>query len=116
MNLANIKGSALGNHEFDTKQKDFADTIGRYKGSYFAANLNQDAIEDEDPDEVEEQERTQLGNYIKKSEIIEVKGEKIGLIGAAPVDLTERITHPAYHSDCSVDDLEDTIEDIQDQV
>lgn len=116
MNLAKIRGSALGNHELDTKQKDFADTVGRYKGSYFAVNLKQESIDEEDPEEVEEQERTQLGNYIKKSEIVEVNGEKIGLIGAAPVDLTERITHPAYHSDCSVDDLEDTVEDIREQI
>ena len=116
MNLANIKGSALGNHEMDTKQKDFADTASKFNGSYFAANLNQDLIEEEDPEEVEEQERIQLSNYIKKSAIVEVKGEKIGLIGTAPVDLTERITHPAYHKDCSVDDLDDSIEDIQEEV
>ena len=116
MNLAGIKGSALGNHEMDTKQKDFADTASKFKGDYFAVNLNQDSIEDEDPDEVEELERTQLKDYIKKSSIVEVKGEKIGLIGAAPVDLAERVTHPSYHADCRVDDLEDTIEDIQEEV
>ena len=116
MNLAGIKGSALGNHEMDTKQKDFADTASKFKGDYFAVNLNQDSIEDEDPDEVEELERTQLQDYIKKSSILEVKGEKIGLIGAAPVDLAERVTHPSYHADCRVDDLEDTIEDIQEEV
>ena len=116
MNLANIKGSALGNHEMDTKQRDFIDTIGQFNGDYFAVNLRQAQIEDEDPEEVEEQERGQLSNYIKKSAVVEVKGEKIGLVGATPVDLTERITHPAYHKDCSVDDLEDTIEDIQQEV
>lgn len=45
-----------------------------------------------------------------------MKGEKIGLIGAAPIDLTARVTHPSYHMDCSVEDLDDTIEDIQEQV
>ncbi len=116
MNLANIKGSAVGNHEMDTKQRDFADTAKNFSGDYFAANLKQTLLEEEDEDEVEEQERIQLDEFIKKSSIVEVKGEKIGLIGAAPVDLTERVTHPAYHSDCSVDDLEDSIEDIQEEV
>ena len=116
MNLAGIKGSALGNHEMDTKQKDFADTLSNFNGNYYAVNLKQDSIDSEDPDEVEEQERTQLSNYIKKSSIVDVKGEKIGLIGAAPVDLTARITHPSYHTDCKVDDLDDTIEDIQEEI
>ena len=116
MNMANIKGSALGNHELDTKQKDFLDTISQYNGKYFAANLKQEPIEIEDPEEVEELQRAKLDNYIKKSEIIEVKGEKIGLVGAAPIDLADRITHPSYHKDCSVDDLEDSIEDIQKEI
>lgn len=116
MNLAGIKGSALGNHEMDTTQKDFADTVSKFNGNYFAINLKQDSIEDGNPDEIEEQERLQLNNYIKKSEIVEINGEKIGLIGAAPVDLTERITHPSYHTDCRVNDLDDTIEDIQEEI
>ncbi len=28
----------------------------------------------------------------------------------------ERATHPAYHTDCYVDELEDTIEDIQEEI
>ena len=35
MNLAGIAGSALGNHELDTKQKDFVDTINGFNGDYF---------------------------------------------------------------------------------
>ena len=116
MNLAGISGSALGNHELDTKQKDFVDTINGFNGDYFAVNLKQSPIETQDPDDVEEQEHIELNKFIKKSSIIEVKGEKIGLIGAAPIDLTARVTHPSYHMDCSVEDLDDTIEDIQEQV
>ena len=116
MNMAGIKGSAVGNHELDTKQKDFVDTANKFNGNYFALNLKQARIEDEDAEEVEEQERTQLDKVIKKSAIVEVKGEKIGLLGTAPVDLAERITHPSYHSDCNVDALEDSIEDIQEEV
>ena len=116
MNMAGIVGSAVGNHELDTKQKDFADTAGKFNGNYFAVNLKQTRLEDEDDEEVEKQERTQLDKFIKKSAIVEVKGEKIGLIGTAPVDLTERITHPSYHADCSVDALEDSIEDIQKEI
>ena len=57
-----------------------------------------------------------LKSYLKKSTIVDVKGEKIGLIGACPMDMLERLTHPSYYADCSVDDLDDTIEDIQEEV
>ncbi len=115
MNMANIKGSALGNHEMDTRQKDFVDTAKDFKGDYYAVNLKQAAKDTLGVDD-EEFEHDELNKVIKKTSIIEVKGEKIGLIGAAPIDLKERVTHPAYHKDCSVDKLEDTIEDIQEQI
>ncbi len=108
MNLAKIAGSALGNHELDTKQKDFVDTISRFNGNYFAINLLQN-LNDED-------EHTELNKSLKHSAIIEVKGEKIGIVGATPIDLFERVTHPAYHNDCFVEELEDSIEDIQEEI
>ena len=55
-------------------------------------------------------------NYLKKSKIVEVKGEKVGLIGASPVDMFKRATHPEYHEDCHVDAMEETIDDIQEEV
>ena len=48
--------------------------------------------------------------------IIEVKNQKIGLIGTAPIDMHERLTHPAYHEDCHIDEIEETIDDIQEEV
>lgn len=108
MNLAGIKGSALGNHELDTKQADFVDTISRFDGDYFAINLKQD-LSDED-------EHAELNDALKRSAIIEVKGEKIGIVGATPIDLLARVTHPSYHRDCSVEDLDDSLEDIQEEI
>ena len=57
-----------------------------------------------------------LQECLKKSIIVEVKGEKIGVIGASPVDMFERSAHSDYHKDCKVDDLDDTIDDIQEEI
>ena len=116
LNLAGIKASALGNHEFDTKQNDFIQTVKDFDGDILTANFNQEALEKQDNKEVEIQGRVDLDDFIKKSVVVEVKGEKIGLVGASPVDMFERATHPDYHKDCHVDNMEQTIEDIQEEV
>lgn len=116
MNIAGIKASALGNHELDTKQQDFVDTMNRFDGDFLAVNLKQEPLENQNVEEVEVQERAELNNTLKRSKIVEVNGQKIGLVGATPIDLTARITHPAYHTDLSVEDVDDTIELIQKEV
>ena len=106
LNLANIRASALGNHEFDTKEEDFAKTIKNYDGDILTVNLKKESDDDENC----------LQECLKKSIIVEVKGEKIGVIGASPVDMFERSAHSDYHKDCKVDDLDDTIDDIQEEI
>lgn len=116
LNIANIKASALGNHEFDTKQNDFVQTVKDFDGDVLAANFKKESLSSQSEEDVEQQGRVDLDNSIKKSTIVEVNGEKIGLVGASPVDMFERATHPDYHKDCHIDDLNQTIEDIQEEV
>lgn len=116
LNMGNVVASALGNHELDTSQADLVDSLNKYKGDILAVNFKKELIENEDPEEVEKLGRASLEKSIRDSKIVEVKGEKIGLIGASPMDMFERLTHPAYHKDCYVDELEDTIDDIQDEI
>ena len=116
MNLANITATALGNHELDTTQSDLLDSIEDFDGDILATNMNQEDVEAEDPKDVKELGRAPLAKSLKNSKVVEVKGEKIGLVGASPIDMFDRLTHPNYHTDCSIDALEDTIEDIQDEV
>ncbi len=116
LNVAKIDATALGNHEFDTKQNDFVQTVKDFKGSVLSANFQKDKLTVQNQDEVEKQGRADLDDYIRKSKIVEVKGEKIGLVGASPVDMFERATHPEYHKDCHVDTLYETVEDIQEEV
>lgn len=116
LNLANITATALGNHEFDTKQNDFLNTLKAYNGNILTVNLKKEAIKYQNLDGSENLGRVDLDDYLNKSKIIEVRGEKIGLIGASPIDMFERATHPDYHTDCTVDNMKDTIIDIQNEV
>lgn len=112
MNMAKINGSAVGNHELDTTQKDFADTASKFNGRYYASNLSQEDLDIKD----ETLGHEDLSQFVHKSSVIEIKGEKVGIIGAAPIDLNKRVTHPTYHENCSVDELDESVEDIQKEV
>ena len=116
LNLGKIAATALGNHEMDTTQEDLIDSLKDYNGDILTINMKKDLIKDQDKEEVKNLGRADLLNYLKPSKIVEVKGEKIGLLGTAPVDLLDRLTHPTYHTDCHVDKLDDSIKDIQAEV
>ena len=116
LNIASIKASALGNHELDTSQKDCAEAIDKFNGDFLSINYKKDPLNIQDPEEVEKLGRTDLDKHLKKSTIIEVKGEKIGLIGASPMDMLERLTHPNYYTDSHIGSLEETFEEIQEEI
>ncbi len=116
LNLAKIEASALGNHEMDANQADLVNSIDNFKGDYLVVNFHKQTVEEQDPQTVQELGRAHLEKSLKPSKIIEVKGEKIGLLGASPEDMFDRITHPTYHTDCKVDSLDDSIDAIQKEV
>ena len=116
LKLAGIKSTALGNHELDPNQEDLIDSLKEFDGDVLALNIKKDDIDEQNSDDVKRLGRAKLDEHWKKSKIVEVKGEKIGLIGASPMDMLDRLTHPEYHTDCHVDSLENTIEEIQDAV
>lgn len=116
LNLAKIKASAFGNHELDTTQADFIQNLKDTDGTYLSVNFKKDDAWEELEDNLEEYGRAGLDKELEESKIVEVKGEKIGLVGASPQDMFDRTTHPLYHKDCHVDNLEDTIEEIQEEV
>lgn len=116
LNLGNVVATALGNHEMDTTQEDLIDSLKEYNGDILTINMKKDKLDEENPNDVKTLGRANLLNHIKPSKIVEVKGEKIGLLGTAPIDLLDRLTHPNYHTDCHVDKLDESIEDIQNEV
>ena len=116
LNLAGVNATALGNHEMDTKQGDLKETASKFNGNILAINIEQKPLHTLSQDEINTFDKTNIKEFIKPSIIVEVKGEKIGLIGTTPVDLTERATHPDYHKDCAALDLQTTIELIQKEI
>ena len=116
LNLAQVKATALGNHEMDTKQGDLKETASKFNGNILAINIEQKPLDTISNEEIENYNKTNIKEFIKPSVIVDVKGEKIGLIGTTPVDLTERATHPDYHKDCAAYDLEKTTELIQNEI
>lgn len=117
LNLAEIKATAFGNHDLDTTQADFVDTKNNdMETKVLASNFRKVENWEDLEDNLENYGRCDMENELEGSTIVEVKDEKIGLVGASPIDMFERATHPAYHTDCYVDELDDTIEDIQKEV
>ena len=116
LNLAGVKATALGNHEMDTKQGDLKETAKKFNGNILAINIEQKPLEEQEQEELENFNKADIKEFIKPSMIVNVKGEKIGLIGTTPVDLTERATHPDYHKDCKAHDLETTTDLIQNEI
>ncbi len=113
LNIADIKASAIGNHELDTTQEDLIDSLKDYNGDILAVNINKEMVENENPDDVKKLGRAHLEKSWKPYKIVEVKGEKIGILGASPSDMLDRLTHPNYHTDCKIDEIDDSINDIQ---
>ncbi len=116
LNLAGIRATALGNHELDTTQADCIDSIKRFNGDILSINYKKDPLELQSKEDIEKLGRAELDKHLKKSTIVEIKGEKIGLVGASAIDMFERLTHPNYYADSHMDSLDKTIEEIQEEV
>ena len=114
MNLAKIDSSPVGNHELDMDQKTFMELTKNLNTKFVDANYRQVIP---DPKEAErlyrETNKAPINDRFINSYITEIKGKKVGIIGVSPVDMNDRYTHPDYYDDCKVDNLEDTIKDIQ---
>jgi len=100
MNLAGYRAMAVGNHEFDRGPKALARFAHLARFPLVAANLDVG----DDPD---------LADLIRPSVVLEVGGEKIGIVGAVPQDLltistpgpTVRVKDTVPSIQMAVDDL-----------
>lgn len=113
MDGEDFESSALGNHDVDMSEKNFKELTNNLKMKYLAANFKQEADSKVSP-------KGDKGAYIHDklvdSYIGDYKGVKYGVIGIAPVDMRTRMTHPELYEDFKVDDMDDTINDIQSEV
>ena len=116
LNIADIKASALGNHELDTTQKDCINSLNEFNGDMLSVNYRKIPLNRQHNDDIKKNGRAELDKHLKHSTVVEIKGEQIGIIGASPIDMFERLTHPNYYLDSYIKDLEDTIYDIKDEI
>lgn len=107
LNAARIIARAMGNHEMDTTTQDFCDLNRNNKTQLLAINFRE---KESRPD------KTDFNKLNKDSFVTEVKGEKIGLIGACPNDLFERVNDPLYIKDCELDSYPTTLEKIKKEI
>ena len=116
LNVAGIVASALGNHELDTSQKECINAIKNFNGKVLSINYKKKSDENLSEENKNKFGIADLDKHLTGSTIVEVKGEKVGLIGASPMDMFERLTHPNYYKDSHIDTLEETTQLIQKEV
>ena len=116
LNLANIDASPVGNHELDMSQKNFMEITKDLNTKLVDCNYRQ-VIDDPKIAEqlYKETNKAPINDRFINAFVKEVRGEKYGIIGVSPVDMDERYTHADYYDDCKVDDIDDTIKDIQEE-
>lgn len=103
LDTAGIQASTFGNHEFDMAVSKLANTIKNVKTKFIGMNLNLP-------------ENSALKAKTLRSTIIEENGNKYGIIGIQPIDMTNRIKKKELLEGITVDDTEQTIKELQQEV
>lgn len=113
MDNEDFESSALGNHDTDMSEQQFKELTDGTKMKYLAANFKQDSTS-------KLNKKTEKSAYIHDklvdSYIGDYKGVKYGVVGVAPVDMKTRMSHPEEYTDFTIDNMEDTLKDIQTEV
>lgn len=99
LNLTGTDALTLGNHECDSPIKKFAKKVKSHKYKIISTNIH--------PGRHNPMEKIKTGSFI-----IDVNGNKYGIIGASPVDIMEHSRIPEDTSKLHVDDLDSTINEI----
>ena len=98
-NIIGITASAMGNHEYDMP-KAIGNIIPKMKFQLLASNVK---IKEKNP----------LSQKVKKSYIEEHNGHKYGIIATSPTDLFSRLKYGHIFKELDVDNIDDTIKDVQ---
>lgn len=104
LNLAGFMATALGNHECDMPTPQFVNLIKdkKYKLLGFNMNPTKDNL---------------INNYIEKSYIQEVNGNKYGVIGLVPADLPIHVKVQEHLPDLNIEaDFDKTVSAVQKEV
>jgi len=104
LDWSGITANALGNHELDVvNPKEISDIMENSKYKLLAINAT---VEPNSP----------LYGHIGKSMIEEHNGEKYGIIGIAPSDMTERVKMNDSLKAVKIDDFDTTMQKVQAEV
>ena len=98
-NIIGITASAMGNHEYDMPDK-IGYLIPKMKYKLLAANVK---IKPDNP----------FSKKVEKSYIEEHNGHKYGIIATTPTDLFSRLKYGHIFTELDVDNIDDTIKDVQ---
>lgn len=98
-NIIGVTASAMGNHEYDMPDK-IGNLIPKMKYKLLAANVK---INQDNP----------LSKKVEKSYIEEHNGHKYGIIATTPTDLFSRLKYGHIFTELDVDNIDDTIKDVQ---
>ena len=101
-NIMGISASAVGNHEYDMAEK-VQDVIPDMKYRLLACNVH---VSPENP----------YSKKIEKSYVQDINGHKYGIIGTSPTDLFSRVKYGKIFQQFKIDDIGQTIKDIQTEV
>lgn len=98
-NIMGIMASAMGNHEYDMPDN-VHKVIPDMKYRLLACNIN---IAPNNP----------YAKKVEKSYVQEINGHKYGVIGTSPTDLISRLKYSRVFDDLKIDNINDTIKDVQ---
>lgn len=101
-NIMGIMASAMGNHEYDMPEK-VQNVIPDMKYRLLACNIH---IAPTNP----------YAKKVEKSYIQEVNGHQYGVIGTSPTDLFSRLKYGKIFEDLKIDNIADTIKDVQTEI
>lgn len=104
LNIAGFMANALGNHECDEPTQEFVNIIKDKTYKLLGLNLNPSNT-------------NPLSNFIQKSYIQEINGNKYGIIGLVPTDLADHVKLQGHLPDLHIEtDFKKVIPQVQEEV
>lgn len=103
LNQIGIVATALGNHECDGPLSDFAECIKSKNYRIVGTNIHPDRT-------------NPITGVVSNSFIVEINGNKYGIIGASPVDFMKHTAQPEEIEKLKPDDIEATISEIREDI
>lgn len=103
LNSIGVIASAVGNHECDSSVSDFADIVNGKNYRLLSANIHP-------------HEENVINDVISDSFIVEINGNKYGIIGVSPIDFMKHTSRPDEISTFNLDDFDSTIKEIQSDI